>query len=106
MVESYGTRMPLIRVGTVSVLSPQMLSITPFDQSVSIAGLRTAPEFRTSLACSSIAAPKQQIRLTKIGHIMVAPTFSIETRRGFQTFTDGQANDLCSIHDFGSEQFF
>lgn len=35
MVESYGTRTPLNRVGTVSVLSPQMLSITPFDQSVS-----------------------------------------------------------------------
>ncbi|GAQ89362.1 mitochondrial ribosome releasing factor RRF [Klebsormidium nitens] len=46
MVESYGSRTPLNRVGTVSVLSPQMLSITPFDQSLLKAiekGVRASP---------------------------------------------------------------
>lgn len=31
MVEAYGTQMPLIQVGTISVPEPQLLQISPFD---------------------------------------------------------------------------
>lgn len=31
MVEAYGTQMPLIQVGTITVPEPQQLQITPFD---------------------------------------------------------------------------
>lgn len=33
MVEAYGSKMPLIQVGTVTVPEPQQLAITPFDPS-------------------------------------------------------------------------
>lgn len=41
MIEAYGTNMPLIQVGTISVPEPQLLQITPFDPG-NLAAISTA----------------------------------------------------------------
>lgn len=41
MVDAYGTSMPLIQVGTISVPEPQLLQITPFDPG-NLAAISTA----------------------------------------------------------------
>ncbi len=84
MVEAYGTEMPLIQVGTVSVPEPQLLQITPFDPA-NLQAISTAIRNKQSLGMN----PADDGRVVRIP----IPPLTEERRREYVKVVNSKAED-------------
>jgi ribosome recycling factor len=84
MVEAYGTQMPLIQVGTITVPEPQLLQITPFDPS-NLQAVSTAIRDNQSLGLNPMDD----------GHVVriQIPPLTEERRRDFVKLLSGKVED-------------
>lgn len=87
MVEAYGSQMPLIQVGTITVPEPQLLQITPFDPS-NLQAISTAIRDNQSLGLN----PMDDGRVVRIQ----IPPLTEERRREMAKTLGGKAED-CMI---------
>jgi len=84
MVEAYGTKMPLIQAGSVTVPEPQLLQITPFDPS-NLAAISAAIRDNQNLGLN----PMDDGRVVRIQ----IPPLNEERRRDFVKILGGKVED-------------
>ncbi len=84
MVEAYGTKMPLIQAGSITVPEPQLLQITPFDPS-NLAAISTAIRENQQLGLN----PMDDGRVVRIQ----IPPLNEERRRDFVKILNGKVED-------------
>lgn len=83
-VEAYGTKMPLIQVGSVSTPEPQLLQITPFDPS-NIQGISAAIRDNPSLGMN----PMDDGRVVRVP----VPPLTEERRREYVKLLNTKVED-------------
>ena len=84
MVEAYGTQMPLIQAGSITVPEPQLLQITPFDPG-NLAAISTAIRNNQALGLN----PMDDGRVVRIQ----IPPLNEERRRDFVKILNGKVED-------------
>ncbi len=84
MVTAYGTNMPLIQVGSISVPEPQLLQITPFDPS-NIQAISSAIRDNQSLGLN----PMDDGRVVRVP----VPPLTEERRREYVKVLGGKVED-------------
>src|SRR3989344_4884792 len=87
MVEAYGTQMPLIQVGTITVPEPQQLQISPFDPG-NLQAISTAIRDNQSLGLN----PMDDGRVVRIQ----IPPLTEERRKDMAKLLGGKVED-CMI---------
>lgn len=84
MVEAYGTQMPLIQVGSITVPEPQLLQITPFDPA-NLAAISIAIRDNQSLGLN----PADDGRVVRLP----IPPLTEERRREYVKVLNGKVED-------------
>ncbi len=84
MVDAYGTQMPLIQAGSITVPEPQLLQITPFDPG-NLAAISTAIRDNQNLGLN----PMDDGRVVRIQ----IPPLNEERRRDFVKILGGKVED-------------